>query len=257
MAIGSIGMLIDTSKCIGCRGCQIACKEWNQNGAEKTKNNGSYENPPDLTGKTWTKIKFMEKADSKGNVQWLFSRETCLHCSDSSCLAMCPTGAIKRNSKGIVWYDQTLCNGCKYCVKACPFDVPRINADTGTAQKCSFCIDRVEAELTPSCAKTCPTGALVYGNRDELVQRGKEQVVKLIKSGYKNAQFYGDTQVGGLHKFYVLLGGPEEYELPREPRFVENSVLPDSLASLTAVLLMGMASMAAFRERTKKGGSNE
>ncbi len=218
-------ILYDASKCTACRGCQVACKGWNELPAEITTNRGTLENPPDLSPKTWLKMEFREYVkDSK--IEWLFTRRACMHCSDAGCVTVCPTGALYKNEDGFVSYDKSLCSGCGYCEEACPFSVPRStrNVLTGKAimDKCTACtsvgLNRLDAGLEPACVNTCPTGALTYGDRDALVADGRQRVAALQASGFSNAYFYGDTELGGLHVLYVLSDTPEAFGLPEDPK---------------------------------------
>jgi len=219
-------ILYDATKCTGCRGCQVACKQWNGLPAEVTINRGSYENPPDLSGDTWLKMRFNE-VGSNGDLAWLFARQSCMHCTDAGCVKVCPTGALYHHDLGFVLYDRDLCSGCGYCAEACPFNVPRIdvmNKLTGKAkllQKCTMCADRITADpgvieaqnRKPACVKTCPTGALLFGERAEMVTVGKARVAALGGE----ARLYGENEVGGTHVLYVLDRSPEDYGLPADP----------------------------------------
>lgn len=214
-----VGMLLDTSKCMGCRGCQVACKQWNQLSAEKTEFTGTYQNPPRLSGQTWTLITFNEVVGKKPElpVQWLFRKEQCHHCGEASCLQVCPTGAIKRLDNGIVYIDQAICAGCKYCVETCPFEVPQVNHASGTAMKCRMCLDRVGNGLQPACATACPTGAIQFGPWDKMLQLAKTRKALLTEQGH-TPTIYGETELGGLGAMYLLMESPEAYGLPVNPR---------------------------------------
>lgn len=214
-------MLIDTSKCLGCRACQVACKQWNDLPAEDTRNGGTYQNPPDLSADTLTMVRFreVERAD---RVDWLMYPWRCMHCTEAACVTACPTGALFHDSRGFVRLDASRCTGCGYCAMFCPFNVPRLRADTlsggGKMSKCTFCQDRVHNGELPACAKTCPSGAIQFGDRDELVATGLARAEVLNTDGFPQASLYGQDILGGLGVMYVLTDDPEVYGLPAEPR---------------------------------------
>ncbi len=209
-------MLVDVSRCMGCRACQIACKEWNLREPEDTRNEGSYENPLDLSAQTWTRIKFIE--ESKGDVvSWHFRRVLCQHCTNAACEQVCPPKAISHQMTTAVVIDQKKCTGCKYCISACPFDVPRYNPQTNTAEKCTLCIDRISNGLTPACAKVCTTGAVVFGERSKMVSLAGGRLTRLKRQGYQQAGLYGEKDLGGLGVMMLLLEPPAFYGLPEKP----------------------------------------
>jgi len=218
-------ILYDATRCTACRGCQAACKQWNEREGEETTNWGSYENPKDLSVDTWLKMEFRE-IGSNGTFQWLFTRRSCMHCSDAACVTVCPTGALYHHPLGFVAYDRGKCTGCGYCKEFCPFDVPRNNVNRasglGKMDKCTFCttysLDRIAAGWEPACVKTCPPDALIYGDRDELVAEGRKRVAALAPA-YPNATLYGERELGGLHVLYLLADKPEVYGLPAKPKF--------------------------------------
>jgi len=214
-------ILYDATKCTACRGCQAACKQWNDLEADITTNTGSYENPPDLSPRTWLKMRFTEVGNN-GSLAWLFTRRACMHCTDAGCVKVCPTKAVFHHDLGFVAYDKDKCTGCGYCVEACPFDVPRLDGSrlTGKAKmfKCIFCIDRVTSGLEqPACVKTCPPGALDFGNRDEMIVEADKRISKLAEQGIE-AQLYGRNELDGLHVMYVLAYSPEDHKLPAKPK---------------------------------------
>jgi formate dehydrogenase iron-sulfur subunit len=217
-------MLNDVTKCIACRACQVACKQWHDLPAEVTSNRGTYENPPDLSANTWTKIEFREFGDN-GTLRWLFRKQQCMHCTDPACVKVCPTGALKRHpTLGFVTYERNKCSGCGYCIEFCPFSIPRMdehaNKLLGTGLmggKCDFCFDRVSNGLEPACAKACPTGAIKFGERDDLIIEGRQRV-QVLKETHPDANLYGEYELGGLHMMYVLDERPEVYGLPENPQ---------------------------------------
>ena len=226
-------ILYDPTRCTACRGCQAACKQWNENdevipfvtNGVKAVNRGSYENPPDLSPTTWLKMEFRE-VDPGGRIRWLFTRRSCMHCTEAGCVKVCPTGSLYHHESGFVAYDKDTCSGCGYCVDACPFDVPRStrNVISGIAKmdKCTFCttpgLDRLAEGEEPSCVKSCPTDALIYGERAQLVADGRKRVQALQAKGWTNAYLYGDKELDGLHVMYVLDDSPAVYGLPADPK---------------------------------------
>jgi len=214
---------------------------------ETTTCEGTYENPADLSPDTWLKIKFTEKAED-GAVSWFFSRRSCMHCTEAACVEACPSGALYHNEYGFVSHDNDKCIGCGYCVEFCPFNVPRLDANlvsgAGKMHKCTLCttpgFDRLTMGLEPACVKTCPTGALIYGDRGELVAEGKRRVASLNGS-YPGAMLYGETELGGLHALYVLADSPEVYGLPKDPQKPLVDTIRDVLNPLRWVAWGGMA----------------
>ncbi|MFQ6000763.1 MAG: 4Fe-4S dicluster domain-containing protein [Anaerolineae bacterium] len=214
-AKAEIAMLYDSSKCVGCRACQMACKRWNGLPPESTDKEALYESPRDLSEKTWTLIKLRRAQGDKG----LFHKYQCWHCTDAACVAVCPTGALYKHELGFTAFDAEKCNGCGYCVQFCPFGVPHLQVEsllTGAAKatKCTFCQDRVIVGQAPACVESCPTGALRWGQRDELIAEAKERLATLQREGYAKANLYGEKEAGGLHALSILLDDPTAYGLP-------------------------------------------
>lgn len=248
-------ILYDATKCTGCRGCQAACKQWNENDegeGEKTVFRGTIENPPDLSPRTWLKIEFRE-VERNGKVRWLFNRRACMHCTDAACIKVCPNGSLFRNEQGFVSYNKDTCTGCGYCYDFCPFKVPRSDRNfiTGQAKmdKCTLCttagLNRLEAGLEPSCVKTCPTDALIFGERDSLLLKGTERVETLKSKGYQDAYLYGEKELNGLHVLYVLDESPELYGLPVAPQapvsaFILKDVLRPVSLGVGALVIAGL-----------------
>jgi len=202
---GEVAKLIDVTKCIGCKACQVACMEWNDLRDEVGTCSGSYDNPADLSDQTWTLMRFSEHENAKGDLEWLIRKDGCMHCADPGCLKACPApGAIVQYANGIVDFHEENCIGCGYCITGCPFNVPRISKKDKKAYKCTLCSDRVGVGLEPACVKTCPTGAIVFGSKDDMKQHAAERIEDLKSRGFDNAGLYDPQGVGGTHVMYVL-----------------------------------------------------
>ncbi len=211
--------LIDTTKCMGCRGCQVACKQWNGLPAEESTFTGHYENPVRYSANTWTRIVFREHENKDtGDVKWLFSKQGCMHCTEAACEKVCPAGAISHTDSGAVTIDRKKCIGCNYCVASCTFNVMAFNQKENVPQKCTLCDDRQHAGLTPACAKACPTGAIKFGDRPELAAYAHHRVSALLSEGKKDAHIYGLNELEGMGVFYILADKPEAYSLPAKPQ---------------------------------------
>jgi len=225
-------MLYDSSRCIACRGCQMACKQWWELPAVATGNRGTYENPPNLGPETWNKIRFRE-IEKAGTTRWVFTRHACMHCTDAVCVWVCPSYARTYSPEGYVMIDRERCIGCGRCEEYCPFEVPRVGPHDVTprisiqlytprnvAHKCEWCKDRLESGLTPACVKSCPSGALQFGERADMLQRGRDRV-DALKATFPEASLYGESEVGGLHVMYVLTQTPYVHALPEDPQVGE------------------------------------
>ncbi len=213
----SHAILFDAHLCTACRGCQVACKQWNDLEAEETKNTGSYQNPPRLSADTWLVMRFKELEGEDGNPVWAFGRHACMHCEHPACVSACPVGALHKTEEGPVLWNGDKCIGCRYCMIACPFDVPTFTWDAGLAEgtkirKCTFCIDRVSNGLEPACVHTCPSGALKFGERDELIAYAEERTQKYPEKYIPHV--YGKTEGGGTHLLYISHVPFKELGLP-------------------------------------------
>jgi formate dehydrogenase iron-sulfur subunit len=218
-----VAKLIDVSRCIGCKACQVACEEWNDLRDDIGFNDGGYTNPFDLSPKTWTLMRFTEYENPQTNhLEWLIRKDGCMHCADPGCLKACPSpGAILQYANGIVDFVEENCIGCGYCVKGCPFNIPRISQEDHKAYKCTLCSDRVAVGQAPACAKACPTGAINFGTKDAMIEQAADRVVDLKSRGFENAGLYDPPGVGGTHVMYVLhhADQPGLYAgLPDKPR---------------------------------------
>lgn len=220
--------LTDASLCIGCKACEVACKEWNELPEDGFSWSGhSYDNTRALGASTWRHVLFLEQRQPMGSqlaginepFRWQFLSDVCKHCANAGCLEACPTGSIVRTEFGSVFVQPDICNGCGYCVVSCPFGVIEKRPEDGRAFKCTFCYDRQKAGLIPACAKACPTESIQFGDLEVLRQRGKKRVQDLQERGYSDARTYDpqETSVGGIHAFSVILGESEAYNLPPAP----------------------------------------
>lgn len=210
-------ILVDTTNCVGCRACMVACKEWNELPAEKVTHlmEGSFQNRDDFTARTWTVVRFAEQGTG-ADVQWLFAKTQCMHCSNAPCVSVCPTGAMQKDGT-VTYLDEAKCAGEGYCVTACPFGAVALHEGKGIVQKCTMCIDRIEHGQTPACVKACPADALRYGDRAEIVAAAEQRVGTLKGRGVARARTYGVDELGGLGYVYVLKDDPSAYQLPAAP----------------------------------------
>ena len=255
-------VLCDANRCTGCRGCQIACKQWNendefipteQNGVQSF-NWGSYENPPQLSTRTWTKMRFTE-LEHDDKFHWVFNKLQCMHCLQPACVEACPVRALQKTDDGPVVYDDSRCFGCRYCMVACPFGIPTFQWEKTVplVRKCTFCTDRLGEGLEPACVKTCPTGALKLGEREELLTEARERIAA-SPDKYVN-HIYGEKEVGGTSWLYLSPVPFEKLGLPTlspEPVIVHveraMAAVPPVLLSVTAVM-SGIYWLAKRRDR--------
>jgi formate dehydrogenase iron-sulfur subunit len=215
------GFFTDTSVCIGCKACEVACKEWNDVPADGLDLLGtSFDNTGSLSANAWRHVAFIEQTLPAGDLRWLMASDVCKHCTHAACLDVCPTGALFRTEFSTVVVQPDVCNGCGYCIPACPYGVIDQRKGDGRAWKCTMCYDRQRDGLTPACAKACPTESIQFGPLDELRQRASERLDALHAAGVTEARLYGHDPadgVGGDGAFFLLLDEPEVYGLPPDP----------------------------------------
>ena len=251
-----MGFYTDTTVCIGCKACEVACKEWNQlpstNGGVNTLSGDSYDNTRRLDGIHWRHVKFVEQfPEDRSDGRWLLMSDVCKHCVQAGCLEVCPTGAIIRTEFDTVVIQSNTCNGCRNCIGACPFGVIDINPASNTAQKCTLCYDRMQGGLEPACSKACPTDSIQFGTIRELRERAQRRVGQLHEAGEKRAYLYGadESMLGGLNSFYLLVDRPEVYGLPPDPKLPSRNLIPSSLLAALGAALVGLAGLFNFRTR--------
>ncbi len=247
--------LIDVSKCIGCKACQVACMEWNDTRDKIGANHGVYDNPQDLTAESWTVMRYSEVVTGRG-LEWLIRKDGCMHCQDPGCLKACPApGAIVQYSNGIVDFHEENCIGCGYCITGCPFNIPRLSKKDSKVYKCTLCSDRVAVGLEPACVKTCPTGAIVFGTKEDMLGHAEERIVDLKSRGFDKAGIYNPQGVGGTHVMYVLQHAdmPEIYNgLPKDPSISTMvSLWKDGAKPLATLAFAAVAAGAFFHYVTK------
>ena len=267
-----VGFFTDPTVCIGCKACEVACKEWNDVPDDGYVWSGnSYDNTGHLGASTWRHVLFVEQDRQKGNqivgslgqkgaspartedpFRWVFVSDVCKHCEEAGCLEACPTGSIVRTEVGSVLVQHDVCNGCGYCVVSCPFGVidrrPQPLPDAGGAFKCTFCYDRQKSGLVPACAKVCPTESILFGRLDDLRARAAERLKYLRANGYGDAQLYDptETSVRGIHAFFLLLGEPEAYGLPPRPQVPTIYLKSAWTAAFATAIASIAATLAAF-----------
>ena len=260
-----MGFFTDTSICIGCKACEVACKEWNHVPEDGLNWTGmSYDNTQGLGADTWRHVAFIEQNEHvgaqevggapDGGFRWLMSSDVCKHCTEAACLDVCPTGSLFRTEYGTVVVQEDICNGCGYCIPACPFGVIDQRPDDGRVWKCTLCYDRLGAGMEPACAKACPTESIQFGPVEELRSRAGDRMAQLHEAGVADARLYGgdpDDGVGGAGAFFLLLDEPEVYGLPPDP-VVTTRDLPDMWrrVGVAAVALLGGVAAAFVGRRS-------
>lgn len=257
------GFFTDTTVCIGCKACEVACKQWNQLPYDGYHFTGmSYDNSVDLGASTWRHVEFVERpvplgGQTAGDFSWLMMSDVCKHCQRAGCLEACPTGSIVRTEFNTVYVQPDICNGCGYCVVACPFGVIDRLPDDGRAWKCTLCYDRLKDDMEPACAKACPTDSIIFGEIDDLRHKADARLEQLHERGMSEAYLYGadaGSQPGteGLNAFFLLADRPEVYNLPPDP-VVPTKKGAQSWASL-ALAGVGLAMAAAAAVLTARNG---
>ena len=278
-----MGFFTDTTVCIGCKACEVACKQWNDLPADGSRSGRgiSYDHTGELGASTWRHVRFVEmpEADDTDLVaiaeagarvdvdaavaamgEWIFMSDVCKHCTNAGCLDACPTGALVRTEFETVVLQPDVCNGCGYCVPACPFGVVDRSHEDGRASKCTLCYDRMEDGLEPACAKSCPTDSIQFGPYDELVETASRRVAELHSRGIENAYLYGagdqgdDQLAGGLGAFFLLTEAPERHGLPAQADSpVQENVVPATAAAMGAGLVAAAAAALTFTLGARRG----
>jgi formate dehydrogenase iron-sulfur subunit len=252
------GFFTDTSVCIGCKACEVACKEWNQLPGNEPAFGDGFDNTGSLDAQNWRHVQLIDNVPDQTLVAgqgkaWLLMSDVCKHCSHASCMEVCPTGAIIRTEFDSVFIQPSVCNGCRNCIAACPYSVIGMDETTNVAQKCTLCYDRLQGGLEPACAKACPTQSIQFGPVTELRARAQQRVTDLQSQGISQARLYGDDEsiYGGLNAFFLLMDEPEAYRLPN----AANAVLPSRnnlggyLTVLITAVLAVLGAVFALRRR--------
>jgi formate dehydrogenase iron-sulfur subunit len=280
-----VGFFTDTTICIGCKACQVACHQWNdlpaghgpaddapaglrqpvhsfRSSPETGRvalpllSGNSYDNTGSFSDVNWRHVKFIEQFSADANrsdAAWLMMSDVCKHCVHAPCLDVCPTGAIIRTEFDTVYIQEPACNGCRDCISACPFGVIHVSERKHIAQKCTFCYDRLRQGLPPACAQACPTESIKFGPLAQLKKDAQARVARLHRQGETKARLYGadDKVLGGLNSFYLLLDEPEVYGLPSAPKVPSQSVPRSFFWSVFTGLLVALGVLFRFRQRTR------
>jgi formate dehydrogenase iron-sulfur subunit len=252
------GFFTDTSVCIGCKACEVACKQWNMLSGHEPSFLDGYDNTGQLDSQNWRYVQMIDNVpdETMGTGQgkaWLMMSDVCKHCQHASCMDVCPTGAIIRTEFDTVLIQPDVCNGCRNCISACPYSVIGIDEETNVAHKCTLCYDRLQGGMEPACAKACPTQSIQFGPLDELQQRADQRLADLHSQGVVEANLYGrDEEVyGGLNAFFLLMDKPEAYRLPN----AANATLPGRnntggwLTTAVTAVLGVLGGLIALRRR--------
>ena len=263
-----VSKYIDTSTCIGCKACEVACQEWNDLHLVPTVQVGTYQTMPTLNANYWNLIQFREVEANvpSGDFAWLLRKDQCMHCADPGCLKACPApGAIVQYENGIVDVNPDACIGCKMCETGCPFDVPRYAERTDKMAKCTLCVDRVQVGLEPACVKACPTGCLHFGTKDDMKALAASRIDQLKQNGFAQAALYDPPGVGGTSVITVLAHGdhPEWYGLPKDPhvptgvRFWKNVLRPVGVVAFAAAFFAMVGHYLTFGPKKPKEGGEK
>jgi formate dehydrogenase iron-sulfur subunit len=260
------GFFTDTSVCIGCKACEVACKEWNELPGNEPAFGDGFDNTGKLDAQNLRHVKFIDNVPDEASTAgqgkaWLMMSDVCKHCTHASCMEVCPTGAIIRTEFDTVFIQPDVCNGCRNCISACPYDVIGIDKNKNVAQKCTLCYDRLQGGMEPACAKACPTQSIQFGPVIELRERAQQRVDTLHSQGVDEARLYGadDSVYGGLNAFFLLMDKPETYGLPN----AANAVLPSRnnergyLATLVTAVLAVIGGLIALRRRREPAPETE
>src|SRR6266403_1082396 len=253
--------LMDTTPCIGCKACEVACLEWNDLPFQETTFDNTYQTMPETKWNFWQLIKCNEHEREDGTLMWLMRRDQCMHCADPGCMRACPAdGAIVQYENGIVDFQQENCIGCQLCVSGCPFNIPKFNQTTKKVYKCTLCSDRVGQGLEPACIKSCPTGCLQFGTKQEMKEIAETRVKQLQENGHSNAGVYDPASIGGTHVIYVLHDAtkPELYGgLPANPQIPVTYTVWKRVAKPIALATVGLGALGMLIHYVAYGPKRE